>query len=72
MLLPLAVYILLFIFAFFNPDKPAWTQMSVTESSKLYASLDEAGGNKQMLVDVHSRFASWFAWGFITISMGIC
>lgn len=65
---PIVLTVYMGIYAFNNPDNPAWLGTSPELENKLYA--DEAAGladNAQSMVDIHNRFVNWFMWGFITM-----
>ena len=50
------------IYAFDNPDQPAWYGKKDGKPS-LFGSPEEQGAGE--LTDIHQRFVSWFLWGFI-------
>ena len=60
--LPVIWTVYLGIYAFDNPDQPAWYGV-VDGKPSLFGSPDEQGAGE--LTDVHQRFVSWFLWGFI-------
>ena len=53
------------IYAYNNPDQQAWYGI-VDGKQQLFADPSEAGSNMD-LVDIHSRFQTWFHWGFISM-----
>ena len=61
--LVLTVY--LGIYAFKNPDQPAWYGIDSDGSMALYATEKDANvSGALLLVDIHRRFHIWFLWGF--------
>ena len=60
--LPVVWTVYLGIYAFDNPDQPAWYGVTDGKPS-LFGSPDEQGAGE--LTDIHQRFVSWFLWGFI-------
>lgn len=62
---PIVLLVYLGIYAFDNPDTDAWYGL-VKKEHTLFAT-EDAGklAGAEELVDIHSRFISWFLWGFI-------
>ena len=58
--------ILLFIYGFFNPDRPAWLG-TVDEKRSIFESSESARDDYQavQILNIHARYTSWFSWGFI-------
>ncbi len=56
------------IYAFANPDKPAWIGHSEKDEFSLYATEEAAKGAKALdIVDIHSKYVTWFTYGFLLI-----
>ena len=64
-ILSIVYLVYLTVFAFFNPDKPAWLG-TVKDERTIFGSYEEVKDKEAVrVIDIHSRFTSWFTWGFI-------
>ena len=64
-LIPITLTILFGVYAFGNPDQPAWYGLESGQPS-LYASEELAkAASAEDIVNIHGRFVNWFFWGFL-------
>merc|ERR1712060_294294 len=58
--------VLLAVYAFNNPDAPAWHGYITAEQHSLYPSEEAAvAGGAKDVTNYHGKYVSWFTWGFV-------